>query len=158
MSLAGARLGGYCQWVLDGVCQMSSGFAATRVQLPCPPRVTRHQKFVDNCPSLFIIIGVWQTPFSISRPRVMLGALALGQKCGDTTGNAGSTPLFPNDAPPAICFISTAESALAGIAARVPVGSAKKDWGIFRLSRLTPSFPIHYLGGWPSRRISSEPA
>jgi len=41
--MADDRLGGYCQWVLDGVCQMSSGLAAIRVQLPCPPRGTRHQ-------------------------------------------------------------------------------------------------------------------
>jgi hypothetical protein len=38
-------------------------------------------------------------------------------------GQTGRTPLFPNDAPPDIFFISTAESALAGIAALVPVGS-----------------------------------
>jgi len=44
-TLADGRLGGYCQWVLDGVCETSSGFAATRVQLPCPPRVTRYLKF-----------------------------------------------------------------------------------------------------------------
>jgi len=38
-------------------------------------------------------------------------------------GQPGRTPLFASHPPPDIVFISTAEFALAGIAALVPVGS-----------------------------------
>jgi hypothetical protein len=44
MSLVGARLGGYRQRVLDGVCQMSSGFAAIREMAGAKP----HRSVVRN--------------------------------------------------------------------------------------------------------------
>jgi hypothetical protein len=33
-------------------------------------------KFLDSSSAPFIIVSVWRTPFSISKPRAILGALA----------------------------------------------------------------------------------